>query len=86
MAAGSRLSAFSARKAVCPAGASGSPVFIFEKGFRVAGNISVTGGKFHRRWSLIGVNAGHMSSHKFGHSQVSYAFKATVIREIIDSL
>ena len=64
------------------AGASGSPVFAFEKGFRLGGGIAATG-KFHRRWSLLGVNAGHMRSHDFQHSQVSYVFKATIIRDIV---
>jgi hypothetical protein len=67
-------------------GASGSPVFVFQKGFPLGGGLAVTGGKFHRRWSLLGVNAGHMKSPEHLHSQVSYVFKATVIRDIINGL
>ena len=71
-------------EAFSTSGASGSPVFVFEKGVKLGAGLASTG-KTYRRWSLLGVNAGHMESSDFKHSQVSYAFKSTVIREILNA-
>jgi hypothetical protein len=68
------------------AGASGSPVFVAEKGVPFMDGVAITERPTFRRWSLLGVNAGHMKSSEHLHSQISYVFKSTIIRRIIDGL
>ncbi|MEJ8841499.1 trypsin-like peptidase domain-containing protein [Lacibacter sp. H375] len=56
-------------------GASGSPVFAPPRGLRNIPN--------SRHGYLIGVNAGHIPEN-YGHSGISYFYKSTVIKEIIE--
>lgn len=62
-------------------GASGSPVFSIQKGFKATGALHPTEG-FYREVKLIGVNAGHFWG-KNGHSGISYMYKSSVILDII---
>ena len=65
-------------------GSSGSPVFAIQKGFPVGDGITTPEG-FYREVKLIGINAGHFTSQE-GHSGISYFYKASVIKDIIDRI
>jgi len=65
-------------------GASGSPVFAVQRGFRVRGNLTATDG-FYREVKVIGINAGHFPD-QVGHSGISYLYKSSAILELIDSM
>lgn len=64
-------------------GASGSPVFAVQKGFKVTGSLSASDG-FYREVKVIGVNAGHLFG-KDGHSGISYLYKSATILDMIES-
>ena len=64
-------------------GASGSPVFAIQRGFKTGGAISAPD-DFYREVKLIGINAGHFED-QIGHSGVSYFYKASVIHDIINA-
>lgn len=64
-------------------GASGSPVFAVQRGFRTGGSIS-TSADFYREVKLIGINAGHFKD-QIGHSGISYLYKSSVIHDIINA-
>ena len=64
-------------------GASGSPVIAPPVGTQLGGGLTMTGGRAYRPMRVVGVNAGHLKSHDFQHALVSYAFKATIIRRLI---
>ena len=98
-------------------GASGSPVFAVQKGFRVGNGISAPD-DFYRDVKLIGINAGHFVTRMevdfttennknndkrvriddkniveldsntsiVGHSGISYFYKSSVIKDMIDKL
>jgi hypothetical protein len=66
------------------AGASGAPVFVLPRGFRIAaGNGINISGDLYRPIYLVGVNAGHFKSSDHDHANLSYAFKSTVIMDCI---
>ena len=65
-------------------GASGSPVFATQKGFPVGDGLEAPEG-FFRETKLIGINAGHFPSNN-GHSGISYFYKSSVIKDIIDKM
>lgn len=65
-------------------GASGSPVFATQKGFPVGEGLEAPE-DFYREMKLIGINAGHYHSDK-GHSGISYFYKSSVIKNIIDRI
>lgn len=65
-------------------GASGSPVFAIQKGFRVGGGIQAPE-DFFREVKVVGINAGHFFNDK-GHSGISYFYKSSVIKNIIDEM
>lgn len=65
-------------------GSSGSPVFAAQKGFPVGDGLQAPEG-FFREMKLIGINAGHFHSDK-GHSGISYFYKSSVIKDIIDKM
>ena len=65
-------------------GASGSPVFSTQHGFKTGGGISAPE-DFYREVKLIGINAGHFYDQT-GHSGISYMFKSSAILDLIDSL
>lgn len=65
-------------------GSSGSPVFAVQRGFQTGGSITASEG-FYREVKLIGINAGHFKD-QVGHSGISYFYKSSTIRELIDSL
>lgn len=71
-------------EAFSTSGSSGAPVFALQKGFPVTAGSGVTlaGGLF-RAACLIGVNAGHVKSPTFGHANLSYAFKSSIILNCI---
>ena len=64
-------------------GASGSPVFAIQKGFKTGKGISAPDG-FYRPVLLVGINAGHYSNEE-GHSGISWFYKSSAIIEIIES-
>lgn len=64
-------------------GASGSPVFAIQRGFKTGAGISVPN-DFYRPVLLIGINAGHFPS-KEGHSGISLFYKSSAIIETIES-
>ena len=64
-------------------GASGSPVFAIQKGFKTGPGISVPD-DFYRPVLLIGINSGHFPS-KEGHSGISLFYKSSAIIETIES-
>lgn len=64
-------------------GASGSPVFALQKGFRTGPGISAPE-DFYREVMVVGINAGHYSGDE-GHSGISYFYKSSAILELIDS-
>ena len=64
-------------------GASGSPVFSTQNGFRTGAGINAPD-DFFRQVMLIGINAGHFDDQK-GHSGISYMYKSSVIIDIINS-
>jgi hypothetical protein len=65
-------------------GASGSPVFAIQRGFKTGGAISASE-DFYREVKLIGINAGHFLDQK-GHSGISYLYKSSTIHDIIDNM
>lgn len=65
-------------------GASGSPVFAIQKGFRVGGGIQAPE-DFFREVKVVGINAGLFFNDK-GHSGISYFYKSSVIKNIIDEM
>mgnify|MGYP002989389409 CR=1 FL=1 len=65
-------------------GASGSPVFAVQRGFKTGGVIKATEG-FYREVKLIGINAGHFKD-QVGHSGISYLYKSSTILDLIDSM
>ena len=65
-------------------GASGSPVFATQKGFPVGEGLEAPE-DFYREMKLIGIHAGHYHSDK-GHSGISYFYKSSVIKNIIDRI
>ena len=64
-------------------GASGSPVFAIQKGFKLQLNNTVYD-SFYREVMLVGINAGHFPSTE-GHSGISYFYKSSAIIETIDA-
>ena len=64
-------------------GASGAPVLALPVGIQIGPMLTMTGGRGHRPLRIAGVNAGHLLSPDFRHAHVSYAFKASIIRELI---
>ena len=62
-------------------GASGSPAFATQKGFKVAGGLSASSG-FFRPTLLIGINAGSYKINQT-HQQMSYMYKSSQIIDII---
>lgn len=64
-------------------GASGSPVFAVQKGFKTGTGISAPD-DFYRPVLLVGINAGHYSG-KEGHSGISWFYKSSAIIETIES-
>ena len=65
-------------------GASGSPVFATQHGFKTGKGLSAPE-DFYREVKLIGINAGHFSDQK-GHSGISYLYKSSLIIDLIDSM
>jgi len=65
-------------------GASGSPVFAVQRGFKTGSGISAPK-DFYREVKVIGINAGHFSN-QIGHSGISYFYKSSVILNIIDNI
>lgn len=65
-------------------GASGSPVFALQRGFKTGGGISAPE-DFYREVKLIGINAGHFSDQA-GHSGISYLYKSSTIVDLINSM
>ena len=65
-------------------GSSGSPVFATQKGFPIGEGLQAQK-DFFREMKLIGINAGHYHSDK-GHSGISYFYKSSVIKSIIDRM
>ena len=65
-------------------GASGSPVFAAQKGFPIGGAIQGPD-DFFREVKVVGINAGHFEDDK-GHSGISYFYKSSVIRSILDRM
>lgn len=65
-------------------GSSGSPVFATQKGFPVGKGLQAPE-NFFRETKLIGINAGHFPSNN-GHSGISYFYKSSVIKNIIDKM
>jgi hypothetical protein len=61
-------------------GTSGSPVFATQRGLKVDGVVLINDPSF-RDTRMIGITAGYLSSTDHGHSQISYAFKSSVIWE-----
>ncbi|MFL0289397.1 hypothetical protein ACJH6H_29715 [Mycobacterium sp. SMC-21] len=70
-------------------GNSGSPVFVSQRGFRNAGEMSHYVGAY-RPMILGGINAGHIEDHKSRHVGLSRMHKVSVIvdlaRKMVDSL
>ncbi len=66
-------------------GASGSPVFAVQKGFKVSGAIEAPE-DFFRPVKLVGINAGHYTDEKERHSGISFFYKSSVIKRIIDNM
>ena len=66
-------------------GASGSPVFAAQKGFPVGRTIQAPP-DFYREVKVIGINAGHFSDKEKNHSGISYFYKSSVIRNILDRM
>jgi len=64
-------------------GASGSPVFAVQRGFKTGGAITAPE-DFYREVKLIGINAGHFKD-QVGHSGISYLYKSSVIHDIINA-
>lgn len=65
-------------------GASGSPVFSTQNGFKIGQGLSASD-DFYREVRLIGINAGHFLDQT-GHSGISYLYKSSAILELIDSM
>ncbi|MBU6419912.1 MAG: hypothetical protein KGQ79_09330 [Proteobacteria bacterium] len=67
-------------------GASGAPIFALQKGTSIAAGkgIALSGG-IYRSACLIGINAGHIKSPNFGHANLSYAFKSSIIVNCLES-
>ena len=65
-------------------GASGSPVFATQHGFKTGKGITAPDG-FYREVKLIGINAGHFKDQS-GHSGISYLYKSSTILDLIDSM
>ena len=65
-------------------GASGAPVIALPVGLKLGEGITKDGGRGFRDWCVLGVNAGRLESPEFMHSQVSYAFKASLVRQLIE--
>lgn len=65
-------------------GASGSPVFVTQRGFPIGKGLSAPDG-FYREVKVIGINAGHFEDQK-GHSGISYLYKSSTILDLIDSV
>lgn len=65
-------------------GASGSPVFATQRGFKISGALPASEG-FYREVKVIGINAGHYAD-QVGHSGISYLYKSSAILDIIDSM
>ncbi len=80
---GAPISSQIAYEGFSTAGASGSPVFSVQRGFRTGGAISAPA-DFYREVKLIGINAGHFKD-QIGHSGISYFYKSSVIHDIIDA-
>ena len=62
-------------------GASGSPAFATQKGFKVSGVLRASAG-FYRLTMLIGINAGAYSISET-HQQMSYMYKSNQIIDLI---
>lgn len=79
-------------------GSSGSPVFATQRGYRLGSGLVDEGNGFYRESKLIGINAGHYSDYNpiiingntessissKQHSGISYFYKSTIIRKIIE--
>lgn len=70
-----------AYEAFSTSGASGSPAFATQKGFKVGGGLSASAG-FYRPTLLVGINAGSFSIGQT-HQQMSYMYKSNQIINII---
>jgi len=64
-------------------GASGAPVLALPVGIQLGAMLTMTGGRGYRPMRIAGVNAGHLLSPDFPHAHVSYAFRASIVRELI---
>ncbi len=79
-------------------GASGSPVFAVQKGYKLGKGIIDSTNNFYRESKLIGINAGHyneqipyslnedpeLSLTIKEHSGISYFYKSSIIKKIIE--
>lgn len=79
-------------------GASGSPIFATQNGYRLGSGLTDTGNSFYREAKLIGINAGHYDEPKLivlnenpkisftstEHSGISFFYKSTIIKKIIE--
>lgn len=66
------------------AGASGAPLFVLPKGFKISAGKGIhISDSLYRPIFLIGVNAGHFKSSDHAHANLSYAFKSTLIIDCI---
>lgn len=63
-------------------GASGSPVFAIQKGFKIGNGLKAPD-DFYREVMVVGINAGHYSGTE-GHSGISYFYKSSAILEVIE--
>lgn len=64
-------------------GASGSPVFAIQKGFRLQVDETLID-EFYREVMLVGINAGHFPSDE-GHSGISFFYKSSAIIDTINA-
>jgi hypothetical protein len=62
-------------------GASGSPVFALQKGIEPGEGVNFEG---YRPVKMIGINAGKLTDSHGGHSGISYMYKSSAIREMVD--
>lgn len=73
-----------AYEAFSTSGASGSPVFAIQKGFKIGDGLKAPDG-FYRPVMLIGINAGNIETNPDKvHQQMSYMFKSDQIIKLIE--
>lgn len=65
-------------------GASGSPVFAIQRGFRTGKGLTASD-DFFREVKIIGINAGHYPDQAT-HSGISYLYKSSAILDITDTM